>query len=148
MINSRPSLPNFHKTASIGLSIPVSTASVDRSFSQIKMIKAPLRNFYVTVHNNFQLMRIVVEALKVVPEIDIGSIVNRENQENMTEKIKKSHNLAFLSYLPDIICCYSYLDTINKYKNNLLVRWGGEIGITKILRSCILQRAHTPLPFW
>ncbi|ORU94137.1 MAG: hypothetical protein A6F71_09170 [Cycloclasticus sp. symbiont of Poecilosclerida sp. M] len=36
--------PNVHKIASIGLTIPVSTASVERSFSQMKLIKTRLRN--------------------------------------------------------------------------------------------------------
>ena len=31
--------PNLNKIASIGLTIPVSTASVERSFSQMKMIR-------------------------------------------------------------------------------------------------------------
>ena len=35
---------NLNKIASIGLTIPVSTASVERSFSQMKMIKTRLRN--------------------------------------------------------------------------------------------------------
>ena len=35
---------NFHTIASISLSIPVDTASVERSFSQIKLIKACLRS--------------------------------------------------------------------------------------------------------
>ncbi len=36
--------PNLSKIASIGLSIPVSTASVEISFYQIKLIKTRLRN--------------------------------------------------------------------------------------------------------
>ena len=36
--------PNLNKIVSIGLTIPVSTASVERSFSQMKMIKTRLRN--------------------------------------------------------------------------------------------------------
>ena len=36
--------PNLNKIASIGLTIPVSTASVERSFSQMKMIKTRLCN--------------------------------------------------------------------------------------------------------
>ena len=36
--------PNLHKMASIGLTIPVSTASVERSFSPTKLIKTRLRN--------------------------------------------------------------------------------------------------------
>ena len=37
-------LPNLHKLAVIYLSLPVPTASVERSFSQMKMIKTRLRN--------------------------------------------------------------------------------------------------------
>ena len=36
--------PNLHKIASIDLTIPVSTASVERSYSQMKLIKTHLRN--------------------------------------------------------------------------------------------------------
>ena len=35
---------SLHKIASIGLTIPVSTAFVERSFSQMKLIKTRLRN--------------------------------------------------------------------------------------------------------
>ena len=38
--------PNFQKIASIGLTLPVSTAYVERSFSQVKLIKTRLRNFF------------------------------------------------------------------------------------------------------
>ena len=38
-------LPNLHKLAVIFLSLPVATASVERSFSQMKMIKTRLPNW-------------------------------------------------------------------------------------------------------
>ena len=49
--------PNSQKIASIGLTLPVSKASVGRSFSQMKLIKTRLRNSLTEGRLN-QLMRI------------------------------------------------------------------------------------------
>ena len=38
--------PHLQKIASIDLTLPVSTASVERSFSQMKLIKTRPRNFH------------------------------------------------------------------------------------------------------
>ena len=53
--------PNLQKIASIGLTLPVSTASVERSFSQMKPIKTHLRNS-LTEGRLTQLMRIGTES--------------------------------------------------------------------------------------
>ena len=50
-------LPHLQKIASIALIVPVSTASVERSFSQMKLIKTCLRNS-PTEGRLTQLMRI------------------------------------------------------------------------------------------
>ena len=52
--------PNSQKIASIGLTWPVSTASVERSFSQIKLIKTCLQNS-LTEGRLTQLIRIAIE---------------------------------------------------------------------------------------
>ena len=52
--------PNLQKIASIGLTLPVSTASVEKSFSQMKLIKTRLQNS-LTEDMLTQLMRIAME---------------------------------------------------------------------------------------
>ena len=67
--------PNLNKIASIGLTIPVSTASVERSFSQMKMIKTRLRNSLSDCSLS-HLMRIAIEAPEVLSESDLEEIVD------------------------------------------------------------------------
>ena len=67
--------PNLNKIASIGLTIPVSTASVERSFSQMKMIKTRLRNSLSDCSLS-HLMRITIEAPEVLSESDLEEIVD------------------------------------------------------------------------
>ena len=57
--------PNLHKMASNGLTIPVSTASVERSFSQMKLIKTLLRNALSDCSLS-HLMKIDLEASEVL----------------------------------------------------------------------------------
>jgi len=40
----KPMFPNLHTLANVCMSLPVETASVERSFSKMKMIKTQLRN--------------------------------------------------------------------------------------------------------
>ena len=67
--------PNLNKIASIGLTIPVSTTSVERSFSQMKMIKTRLRNSLSNCSLS-HLMRIAIEAPEVLSESDLEEIVD------------------------------------------------------------------------
>ena len=63
--------PNLHKLATICLlSIPISTASAEQSFSDVKLIKNRLRN-RLTV----QLMKIVIESPEKRTDSDLGEIV-------------------------------------------------------------------------
>ena len=62
--------PNLNKIASIGLTIPVSTASVESSFSQMKMIKTRLRNSLSDCGHS-HLMRSAIEAPEVLSESDL-----------------------------------------------------------------------------
>ena len=67
--------PNLNKIASIGLMIPVSTASVERSFSQMKMIKTRLHNSLGDCSLS-HLMRIAIEAPEVLSESVLEEIVD------------------------------------------------------------------------
>ena len=67
--------PNLHKMASIGLTIPVSTTSVERSFSQMELIKTRLRNA-LSDFSLSHLMKIVIEAPEVLSGSDLDEIVN------------------------------------------------------------------------
>ena len=67
--------PNLHKMASIGLTIPVSTASVERSFSQMKLIKTRLINALSDCSLS-HLMKIAIEAPEVLSDSDLNEIVN------------------------------------------------------------------------
>ena len=53
--------PNLQKIATIGLTLPVSTASVERSFSHRKLTKTYLRNT-LTDGRLTQLIKIVTES--------------------------------------------------------------------------------------
>ena len=65
--------PNLHKMASIGLTVPVSTASVERSFSQMKLIKIRLHN---AISDCSHLMNIAIEAPQVLSDSDLDEIEN------------------------------------------------------------------------
>ena len=73
-------LPNLHKLASIGLTIPASTASVERSFSQMKFIKTRLRN-RITEYGLSGLMRIAIESPKTLTEQDVEEILDIWNRK-------------------------------------------------------------------
>ena len=67
--------PNLHKMASIGLTIPVSTTSVESSYSQMKLIKTHLRNALSDCSLSY-LMKIAIEAPEVLSDSDLDEIVN------------------------------------------------------------------------
>ena len=73
-------LPNLQKIASIGSTLPVSTASVDRSFSQMKLIKTHLRNS-LTEGRLTQLMRIAIESPGQLTEDEIEVILDIWNRK-------------------------------------------------------------------
>ena len=60
LITNEIMFPNLQRIDSIGLTLPVSTASVERSFSQNKLIKTRLQNS-LTEGRLTQLMRIAIE---------------------------------------------------------------------------------------
>ena len=67
--------PNLHNMASIGLTIPVSTASVERSFLQMKLIKTRLHNALSDCSLS-HLVKIVIELRAVLSDSDLDEIVN------------------------------------------------------------------------
>ena len=67
--------PNLHKMASIGLTIPVSTTSVERSFSQMKLIKTRLHNA-LSDRSLSHLVKIAIESPEVPSDSVLDEIVN------------------------------------------------------------------------
>ena len=66
--------PNLSTLANICLTIPVSTASVERSFSQMKMIKTRLRN-RIGETSLSSLMKIAMETPRKLSEEDLENII-------------------------------------------------------------------------
>ena len=64
----------------IGLTIPVSTASVERSFSQMKLIKTRLRNS-LSKGTLTQLMRIAIESPEKITEDQLQEILDIWNKK-------------------------------------------------------------------
>ena len=71
--------PNLSIIANICLSIPVGTASVERSFSQMKMIKTRLRNRLGEMSLSL-LMKIAIESPKKKSDRDLEEVINRKPQ--------------------------------------------------------------------
>ena len=65
--------PNLNIIANICLSIPVSTASVERSFSQMKMIKTRQRN-RIGETSLSHLMKIAVGSPEKLSDMDLENI--------------------------------------------------------------------------
>ena len=77
----RTLFPNLCKIATITLSIPVSTASVERSFSQMKLIKARLRSS----QNDKSLshhMKIAIESPAELTDSHLKKVVDVWNRKN------------------------------------------------------------------
>ncbi len=72
--------PNLSKIASICLTLPVSTASVERSFSQMKLIKTRLWNsLYEGTLSH--LMRIAIDSPDKLTDEHLVEIVNVWNRK-------------------------------------------------------------------
>lgn len=72
--------PHLSVLAKVSLSIPVGTASVERSFSQMKMIKTRLRN-RLGEDNLAHLMRIAIETPEKLPDDIVESVVDIWNRK-------------------------------------------------------------------
>ena len=93
--NASYNVPKLTKDSLNCLTLPVSTASVERSFSQMKLIKTRLRNTLSEGRLN-QLMRIAMEYPDQLTEGEIEVILDLEQETSM--KI--------------------YLNPVNNYRNN------------------------------
>ena len=72
--------PNISTLAKICLAIPVGTASVERSFSQMKLIKTRLRN-RIGQSSLSYLMKIAIETLEKLTSEDLNAIVGVWNRK-------------------------------------------------------------------
>ena len=73
--------PNLSTLGNICLSIPVSTASVERSFSQMKLLKTRLRN-RLSDSSLLHLMTIAIESPDKLSDSDTEEIVNVWNRKS------------------------------------------------------------------
>ena len=72
--------PDLNVLAGVCLTIPVGTASVERSFSQMKMIKTRLRNRLKDT-SLFFLMKIAIESPETLLDKDLDDIINIWNRK-------------------------------------------------------------------
>ena len=73
-------LPNLHKLACCCLSFPIGTASVERSCSQMKLIKTRLRNC-IGEFSLSHLMRIAIESPETLSDSDLEEVVTIWNRK-------------------------------------------------------------------
>ena len=72
--------PHLSDLAKVYLSIPVGTASVERSFSQMKLIKTRLRSC-LGEQNLAHLMRIAIEMPEELPDDIVESVIDIWNRK-------------------------------------------------------------------
>ena len=72
--------PNLHTLATINLSIPVATASVERSFSEMKLIKTWLQS-NLSHSSLSHLMKIAIESPAILTDNDLAEIVDTWNRK-------------------------------------------------------------------
>ena len=77
----RTLFPNLYKIGTISLSIPVSTASVERSISQMKLIKTQLRSS-LNDKSLSHLMKIAIESLAELTDSHLEEVVDVCNWKN------------------------------------------------------------------
>ena len=73
--------PNISKIGAICLSIPVTTASVERSFSQMKLIKTRLRSS-LNDKSLSNLMKIALESPDELTDSHLEEVVNVLNRKS------------------------------------------------------------------
>ena len=76
----RTMFPNISTLANICLSIPVSTASVERSFSQMKLIKTRIRNRTGQSSLSY-MMKIAIETPEKLSDSDLDAIISVWNRK-------------------------------------------------------------------
>ena len=72
--------PSLSTLAKVCLTIPVGTASVERSFSQMKLIKTRLRN-HLGDTNLSHLMKIAIESPHTLSDEDLEQIIDIWNRK-------------------------------------------------------------------
>ena len=72
--------PNLNTLAMISLSIPVATASVEQSFSEMKLIKTRLRSSLNDTSLS-HLMKIAIESPATLTDSDLEEIVDTWNRK-------------------------------------------------------------------
>ena len=73
--------PNLKTLATISLSVPIATASVERSFSQMKLIKIRLRN-RLSDTSLSHLMKIAIKSPETLLDSDLEDIVDTWNRKS------------------------------------------------------------------
>ena len=73
--------PNLNTLATISLSIPVTTASVEETFSQMKLIKTCLRS-RLSDTSLSHLMKIAIESPDKLLDSDLEEIVDMWNRKS------------------------------------------------------------------
>ena len=73
-------LTNLHKLACCYLSLPIDTASVERSFSQMNLIKTRLRNRIGELSLS-HLMKIAIESPETLSDSDLEEVVTIWNRK-------------------------------------------------------------------
>jgi len=72
--------PGLSTLAKICMTIPVGTAAVERSFSQMKLIKTRLRN-HLGKKNLLNLMKIAIKPLKSLQDEQLEQIIDIWNEK-------------------------------------------------------------------
>ena len=73
-------IPHLRQLATVCLSIPISTASVEQIFSDMKLIENRLRN-RLTELSLSKLMKIVIESPETLTDSDLEEIVDVWNRK-------------------------------------------------------------------
>ena len=73
--------PNLHTIATLSMSIPVATATVERSFSQMKLIKTRLRSSLKDTSLS-HLMIIAIESPDELADSVLDEIIEVWNRKN------------------------------------------------------------------
>ena len=84
--------PHLSDLAKACLLIPVGTASVERSFSQMKMIKTRLR-IRLGEQNLAHLMRISIEMPETLPDDIVENVVDNWNRKTRHTAVKCTYTL-------------------------------------------------------
>ena len=90
--------PNLHKLASISLTLPVAIASVERSFSQMKLIKTWLRNS-LSESSVSHLMKIAIESPDTLTDSNL-EVVNIHGIDEVEEYLCKHYSYYSCSRKP------------------------------------------------